>query len=319
MPCFKQRVREDNTGLGTIEFGENSAQGPIRPGVVFPDGYKVPCGTHYREGNGHVYSKIADFVIDKATSKGCPDGRVFKPVLHEKRDDGVYVPSGCWTIHGLNRKKDTFYITRWKNGPRLVYHRCKNLTPKTPVAPVLVSPEELRAAFTRIHPDRILDDLQGANFILELRELHQLTDMLVRKGRTVTQYGTDAFVGTNFGIDPVVSDAKTALKLIHSLESFVKRWNDFARKGKIMDFHETIFQYNLSDPPRFITEREGPWEVEYMTNSVNRQIAKLHLYVKPRRISTAQLRKLKLRKWGFESLTEIVGKQSHTHGWLIIS
>lgn len=183
-----------------------------------------------------------------------------------------------------------------------------------------VTDAELRQGLAQAMPD-VASALKGnttslANFLIELKDLRRLTDLATIHGDSIDQ-AANTNLGVNFGVIPLVSDIKKMNYLIKNLDSYITKWNDFARKSKIMDFHTTIWDFSTEASLTKVMPAYYEMFVPSTTytGKIDR-VAKLHLYAQPLEISDSDRFRIKLRALGLNKPFGIAW-EAMPFSWLI--
>lgn len=246
---------------------------------------------------GHGSSEFIDQVIPESMRKRCWKAtkgrpyRVFKDTL-QQRESKTIVPTGkiSYFAHYYSpytSSKDKWMVRLAENHFQRGYDN-----PETRFASPIdhtVSDSDLRAGFARLAPDtdNLLGDIQLANFLIELKDLKQLTK-LTRIPKDLYEASAGNFLGVNFGVLPVIGDIKKIINLHEKLSKKLAMWNEVALKGAILDFHTTLFKFdetNLVEEPLVYLAFDGT--VQY--RQVVSNSAKLHLYIQPEPLNASYL------------------------------
>lgn len=145
---------------------------------------------------------------------------------------------------------------------------------------------DLARTFIKIQPsfDRELDSVSIPNFLLELRDLRQLGNLFSTKYRNIAEATGDKFLGVNFGALPLIRDIETMKKLRGSIDTFIKKWNEFAESGKVLSFHEQIFKFDQESSHDYDNLVNDFDNMYFSVKGVYKSKAYMHLYVKPKPI-----------------------------------
>lgn len=161
---------------------------------------------------------------------------------------------------------------------------------------------ELQKAFSRIRPSlsSYLERLSVGNFLIELRELGRLSDIFVRKYKSIAAALGSTHLGVAFGVAPLIRDIQSMQQIARNLDKFLIAWHEMAKKNTIMSFHETIYKYESEDTDEFVnTYLPSPWSIDTTIKSNHTSTAKLHLYVRPRPIENLPRARRRARRYLF--------------------
>lgn len=222
----------------------------------------------------------------------------FKNVHHVKNSH-VYVPPSKTPIVFADRRD---YRTGWNYGvltfKGMPTDLCSSLSgapSRANVPPIheSVSDEELARGFQRLNPslDALNKGFSLANFIYELKDLKRLVQLprqILNRDR-VADSAASGFVGTNFGILPVVSDVRKAQAMMSSIDTYIDRWNSLAANKQIMDLHTTLFNFDSAETGEpFEVVETSLLSYKITDHSVYERSGKLHMYIMPEYIDKSQ-------------------------------
>lgn len=247
--------------------------------------------------------------------------KVFKPVKHDIISWSIVVPGDIYQYSGryirveAGKYRWTMAAGNWPTDANILAMNAI-LNDFTPPVPLSVTPRELRAGFARLRPDSD-DQLSGfslPNFILELKDLKSVVRLKDISGNYVDDVG-GKFVGVNFGVLPFMDDINRAMNMMDSIDKYLDRWNDFALKGQIIDLHTTLWNFSAGDHKDHHYE-SNPWIHDLKGYQNITSIAKLHMYIRPLRVTSSQRFKQKLRSLG---LTKPLGVawEALPFSWLV--
>lgn len=308
MACIlKKRMRGSDFYLPEHKaryiVGSAFFRGPNPPDAVRQMLDKLEGLPYTVSDGGRVTSTIEDEVLDlsglsKEQRKKCFDSlegtgkfrHTFKNVTSWKKIDQITGIDFCYDVRYKAGATQwyLFALTEGVHSTRLNYISGVGSRVVPPIKHE-VTPAELSAAFSRMDPqfDDKIPSVELGNFLLELRELKRVVTLpknVVRNSGSITGNAGDGFVGTNFGVLPVVSDILKVQTLLKNISGFFDRWNRFANDGTILDYHTTI--WNFSTEPEATNEKTfgslsdqaGMRVVKDYAETTS--IAKAHLYVK---------------------------------------
>lgn len=306
-----------------------------------------PCSTPFTEilSSGQSYpthalyhnESITDYVLSEESKRALRAAGekypkwCFKPCQHEKSS---LIYTGLMSDSSIASKKTL--KNRYTCAAGLYWHHCEKAIRGALNAPRdyipfaspndyiislypnfgithTVQPHELSRALTSIKPsfERMARDYRMSlpNFLIELREMKDVLKTLRSRYVNLLISASEYFLLSEFGVKPFLDDVETLSK---DVDSFIARrimaWNDLARKGEVVSFHETIFDYSESGfvhkmAPIAVPGGTGKY---YLTVDYT-SVAKLHLYVKPRvmELDQALLDKARNRVRGVDNLAKV--------------
>lgn len=240
--------------------------------------------------------------------KSCCNRKVqefqFKFVDHEK---ATFEPEQVTPVEVIYAYTPTgplvVKLNAWYNPARslpLVYERF-NIVPDS----IAVNPVDLAKAYQKVIPsvDRFFPEVNIFEILGELREVKSLLGLL--DFRQVKTSPADLVMSKhleyNFGLAPTIGLIGDIFKILWSIDQKLHQWNDFAKKGKTLNFHETIRESTEKD--EWVVEHalnavESADSTQYKAEVVTKQL--LHLYVLPHEIPEHMFFMVWMQAFGFD-------------------
>ena len=262
-------------------------------------------------------------ITDVTCSDGvdCPENkRKYKPVDHFRREytnlGPVQVPSGKFPQFGDCSVNDTSArLTCVYRYPASVVDMQAEMDSffqaSSSFFNTFFTEDELNIAIRKIRPTFEKMQVDTTNvwaMLLELGDMKKLVPGLkdaVSTASTVNDISDNAAGGWltwNWGVAPVIGDLETLSTIADRLDAVVDKWNNFAKEGRIMNFHETIARSQAGDSSETSESSTGPdqsgWTYELLADA--EYTARLHLYVKPRFIPDADRFRLLIEALGLD-------------------
>lgn len=93
----------------------------------------------------------------------------------------------------------------------------------------------------------------------------------------------DKWLSWNWGFVPLMNDIDNINALFLKIEMLFQKWNDFARQGKIMSFHASVFKQSVGGTYTETYNLSGAYlnRLDYSTQYLGSVDSRLSLYIKP--------------------------------------
>lgn len=165
---------------------------------------------------------------------------------------------------------------------------------------------DLASAFSRMRPENWneLAPFNLGEFLFELKSVRQLLNMgnfnRLANLHEVATVTAENNLGYNFGVSPFVSDLKKIVNATDNIAAFIKKWNEFAAKGQVIDLHATMFSHSDLPPADVEYTHNALGPVEFTVQPEVTCIAKAHMYIRPKPLPSNAYSKLLLTYTGLD-------------------
>lgn len=134
-----------------------------------------------------------------------------------------------------------------------------------------------------------INDTNVYAILLEAVDLRNLIPgLLGNLSKTISQEAvagdlSDKWLSWNWGFVPLMNDIDNINALLLRIEYLFNKWNDFARKGKVLSFHTTVCKQRVGGTHAEVTNSSSSFVNRYddSTQYLAEYTSKLSLYIKP--------------------------------------
>lgn len=264
--------------------------------------------------NPHNYSLITDEECSDVCNK-----RKFKPVSHIRYNYTniglISAPGGTGPRYGNCDSYGRVQYVNFKLKPSsatTTLDRCHNFfDDSSHLLNGFYTQEQLFSALDRIRPSLEKLGAERTNVYTMLLELGDMKKLIpgikeslatANTAAAISSNAAGAWLTWNWGIVPVVGDVKTLFSLADRVDKAIDKWNNFAARGKVMNFHETISRGQVqaeTDTYSVRTDADASGS-NIIEAGAGEYTAKLHLYVKPKLVLGADRFRLHTRALGLD-------------------
>jgi len=243
----------------------------------------------------NVFDKASDATLESVSSSLWYKSMAFKPCLHYKKESSMsgfpeqeYWHRYFWTFRNTVYSAGQYcstYPLRWET---YVDHA------KSAVIPLDAQDQALRDALVDVQPsiDDYVATMNLYNVILEMAQVTKLVSLGADLAKKLTiDRATTAYIGTSFGILPLINDIVTVHEIFTKLNFVIDQWNELADAKTILNEHRTVYSVDEHvdfDMDWFEDSRADHYRFQVAGSAKVTSKSKIHLYFRAIRISEEQ-------------------------------